>query len=402
MDEANLVLDRPDQVYVFLVAGLLAPGGFVGPDGVPDLPRLHRSLGARIARLPPLSLRVVRAGRRHRWEPAALDLRDHVRLAEPVAGPSGFERRCADLMRTPLPRDRPLWEVLLVPGAAPDHLGIVFRIHHALADGTAAAGIVRELFDPAADRRPSAGPPAGASTVDPAPGRPAAGLRGLGDVLRGPRVRATVLLGDQGPRGVAFLGADLTGIAGRVRPDATVNDALLAGVAAGLRAALTAAGEPVPPRFPVSVPVALPRGGTEGNQVGIMLVGLPLAEPDADRRLRLIAERTRAQKAAARARGTLGLMRGPLGASLLDRIARRQRLVGAFVTNVPGPREALSLAGAPLTDLWPVAILSGNVRLTVAAVSHAGRLGCGIHFDTRVPGPGFARAMAAELGRLGG
>lgn len=38
-DEANLVLDHSGQVNVFLVVGLLAHGGFIGDDGVLDLPR---------------------------------------------------------------------------------------------------------------------------------------------------------------------------------------------------------------------------------------------------------------------------------------------------------------------------------------------------------------------------
>ena len=41
VDEANLVLDHVGQVNVFLIAGLLAPGGFVGADGRPDLTALR-------------------------------------------------------------------------------------------------------------------------------------------------------------------------------------------------------------------------------------------------------------------------------------------------------------------------------------------------------------------------
>ena len=66
VDEANLVLDHVGQVNVFLIAGLLAPGGFVGADGRPDLAGLRTELRARIAEIPPLRRVPVVDGRRHR------------------------------------------------------------------------------------------------------------------------------------------------------------------------------------------------------------------------------------------------------------------------------------------------------------------------------------------------
>ena len=55
-----------------------------------------------------------------------------------------------------------MWEILLVPGASVDGIGVVLRIHHALADGIAAVAIAQQLFDPSGevctaqprDRRP--------------------------------------------------------------------------------------------------------------------------------------------------------------------------------------------------------------------------------------------------------
>ncbi len=133
-----------------------------------------------------------------------------------------------------------------------------------------------------------------------------------------------------------------------------------------------------------------------------MLVRLPLSESDdPDERLRLIAAQTRSEKVKARQQGTLEFMRGPIGARIMDRVARRQHLVAGFVTNVPGPAGALRLAGATVVQIWPVAVLAANVRLGVAAVSYDGRLCCGIHFDAgSVPGADFSRAMGEELGRM--
>jgi hypothetical protein len=65
---------------------------------------------------------------------------------------------------------------------------------------------------------------------------------------------------------------------------ATVNDLLLAAVTGGLRALLLARGTPVDGlTLYASVPVALPaRADTAalGNQVGLMVVPLPVGEPD--------------------------------------------------------------------------------------------------------------------------
>ena len=236
-------------------------------------------------------------------------------------------------------------------------------------------------------------------------GRLGFGLRRILTTLVGRGIGPTLLLGERGPqRGVAFVDADLGALEAHVRPlGATVNDALLAAVAAGYVAALSAAGEELPDELPVSVPVALRRRGTSGNQVGVMLVRLPLREPAAGERLRLIAERTRGEKMRAREQGTLELMRGPRGARIMDRLAHRQHVVAGFVTNVHGPSGRLRLAGAPVVAIWPVSVLAANVRLGVAAVSYAGRLRCSIHFDeANVPGAVFAQAMGDELTRLAG
>ena len=410
VDEANLVLDHTGQVNVFLVAGLLSVGGFVGPGGVPDMSALRTAIGQRIVAVPQLRQVAVRHGRGHRWAEISPDLDDHVRLVGSVAGRAGFERLCGELMCVPLPPGQPMWELLIVPGASSGGLGLVLRIHHALADGMAAVSIVQHLLDPsgrsappAADRRPTARADSQRG-VKSILGRVGFGLDRIRLTLSGREIGSTVLLGERGPhRGVAFVSAELAGLESHARSlGGTVNDVLLAAVASGYRAALRASGEEVPARLPVSVPVALPRRGTSKNQVGVMLVRLPLSESDdPDERLRLIAAQTRSEKVKARQQGTLEFMRGPIGARIMDRVARRQHLVAGFVTNVPGPAGALRLAGATVVQIWPVAVLAANVRLGVAAVSYDGRLCCGIHFDAgSVPGAEFSRAMGEELGRM--
>lgn len=406
------MIDHAGQVNVFLIAGLLSPGGFVGRDGGADLSALRTALCGRIADLPALRRVPVPIGRRHRWVEALPDLERHIRLIDPVDGLGGLERVCAELMTVPLALDRPPWELLVVPGASAGQVGIVLRIHHVLADGVSALAIVEGLFEPpdpeARHPVPRPTPPVSTRIRPSLLGtlrRGGFGLRRVLTTIGGRGTGPTVLLGIRGPRrGVVFVDADLAGLQARTRSlGATVNDALLAAAAAGYRSALSAAGEPVPAELPVSVPVALRRRGTSSNQVGVMRVLLPLAEPEPDVRLRLIAACTRAEKSRAREQGTLEILRGPWGARLMNRVARRQRVVAGFITNVPGTSDQRSLAGAPAVAIWPVAGLAGNVRLGVAAVSYNGRLRCSVHFDeAAVPGAVFARAMQEELTHLAG
>ncbi|MBW9120809.1 DUF1298 domain-containing protein [Microbacterium trichothecenolyticum] len=385
VDEANLVLDRPGQVNVFLAAGLLSPGGFVGPRGDVDMIALRSHLVPKISQLPALR-QVPVGGRRHHWVPREPDLDHHVRLESPLAE-SELERRCGRLMTERLPWDRPLWELLIARRRDDDGAAFIVRIHHAIADGIAAADIVCRLLDssPTAGHALPSGHPA---TVpdDPRPSSPlthaASATRRTVATLVARGIRETVLLGLRSAHhGVSFVDVDLADVAAHARGrGASVNDSLLAAAAGGYRAALIAAGEEVPPELPVSVPVALPRRN-EANAVGVMLVRLPLREP-LDERLERIAAQTRTAKIAARAQGTLELMRGPWGARLMNGLAQRQHLVGGFVTNVPGPVCPLNLGGAAVTHVWPVAVLAANVRVGIAAVSYAGRLSCGIHVDS--------------------
>ncbi|MDF2574506.1 MAG: hypothetical protein K0S05_1418 [Agromyces sp.] len=423
-DASNIEIDAPDQVNAFLMAGVLAPGGPVGRDGAVDLPALRAALAERVPALPRLAQRVVPDGRVLVWEAAPIEFERHVRQIEAVDGHAGFEALCARLMVTPFPIDRPLWEVLVVPGVAPGRAGMVLRIHHAMADGVAAVRLVEELLRPhemSVTDVSSRADATGASVTAPAaaPAAPAPATlprRGLRARLRTlasgwertiavfrRAVPRTVLLGPIGPRrGVAFVDTPLEALAaGASTAGATVNDALLAAAAAAAEAALRARGEPVPPALPASVPVALRERGRSGNAVGVMLVPLPTGEADPAERLRRIAELTRVRKEDARARGQFELTRTRFGSRLFKRFVRYQRLIVMFVSNVPGPRHPLALAGAPLERVWPLGALQGNVRLGLAALSYDGMLRCAVHCDAdALPADVFAETLHEQFARI--
>lgn len=401
-DASQVVLDAADQVNVFLLAGLLGSGGFVGDEGDVDLDRVRADLAARLhdPGVPELARFRQRVGTRDGrlvWETCEPDLGWHVRLVEPVTGLAGVAELCAGLMVEPLPSDRPGWELLVVPGAAQEGPGVVFRAHHAIADGVAGVRLAELLFSPSPPA-PVAPRPSGPAGAAPPRHRWRGAVQGalrMAAILRR-SVPRTVLLGPIGQhRGVGFAEVDLAALSQAAhRAGGTVNDALLAGVAAGASAGLRERGQPVPSTLPASVPVALPDRGGSGNAVGVMVVPLPTDQSDARSRLALIAQRTSAMKAEARAAGTLELTRSRLGARVFGAIARRQRMVVAFVTNVRGPAAPLLVGGAPLLRAWPVTPIQGNVRLGIAALSYRGRLACAVHTDAEVLD---ATVIAAEL-----
>jgi diacylglycerol O-acyltransferase len=406
-DASHVVMDARDQVNVFLMAGILGAGGFVSADGGVDLDPLRVAIADRLADpafkdLARFSQRVQLDGSLQ-WQACEPDLVWHVRLVGPVDGREGLAGLCATLMTVMLPLDRPMWELLIVPGASQRGPGVILRVHHAVADGVTGVRLVQRLFDssPAPE-----GPP---SRLVPA--TPQARWRWRTFVTSVSRVLAvfratvppTVLLGPIGAvRGVAFADVELGTLARAAKAvGATVNDALLAATSVAAEAALRADGQPVPRVLPASIPVALADRGASGNAVGVMLVPLRTGESDAGVRLARIAAATRAAKSEARAQGTYELTRTRWGSRLFAWLARRQRFIALFVTNVHGPDRPILIGQAPLEHAWPVAPIQGNVRFGVAAMSYAGRFGVAVHVDAGALRAGVAgRALGDELARI--
>ena len=74
-----------------------------------------------------------------------------------------------------------------------------------------------------------------------------------------------------------------------------------------------------------------------------------------------------------------------------------------LVSNVRGPEEPLSIAGAPVTSIIPITVgEAGNVTVTTAALSYAGTLMVTVIVDPdRVPELAeLAAALQAELDAL--
>ena len=346
------------------------------------------------------------------------DMANHVRAVQvpPPGGEQELLALCDQLGLRLLDRGRPLWELWLVTGLAHGRVGLVLKLHHALADGLAAIQIAGALLldatpDPPLSApppwRPRPAPSGWALVADNLRGRSAALAAALARLRHPGRLlaQAQVLVGAWrmvrdgrrhrrsplrrpvgGRRRLVLARARLAVVKDIAHAhQATVNDVLLAAVAGGLRTLLLARGVPVERlMLRASVPVALraqAAAAALGNQVGLMVVPLPVEEPDPVRRLRRIAQATTQRKrrpevlAGLRPVGSLTLLR------TLNRYSRHQHLVDLFVTNVPGPQQPLFVVGARLLEAFPVVQVAGNVPLSVAALSYDGQLNLGVQSD---------------------
>jgi diacylglycerol O-acyltransferase / wax synthase len=408
----------PQHVAIVAVA---EGGSLHDPDGHLRVDAVRGKLGGRLQLVPRLRQLVLcpRVGQGlPLWvDDPGFDLANHVRTVQ-VPAPGG-EREllglCDELCLRLLDRARPLWELWLVAGLANGRVGLVLKLHHSLADGLAAVQIAGVLLDGTADApspvapwQPRPAPSGWELVADNLAGRSAAlaaALARLGHpgqlaaqarVLAGAaqmaaggrrRQRRSVLRRPVGGRRrLAVVRAQLAVVKDVAHGHAaTVNDLLLAAVAGGLRALLLARGTPVDGlTLYASVPVALRAGADTaglGNQVGLMVVPLPVGEPDPVQRLGHITRATTQRKrrperlASLRPAGSLTILRA------LNRYSRHQRIVDVFVTNVPGPKRPLYLLGARLVEAFPVVQVAGNVPLSVAVLSYDGQLNIGIQSD---------------------
>jgi hypothetical protein len=171
-----------------------------------------------------------------------------------------------------------------------------------------------------------------------------------------------------------------------------VTDVLLTAVAGGFRALLLERGEDVRATsiirtmVPLSVrPGADPEAAPEMSAI---LVDLPVGEPDPVARLHRISRQTEQMRTGAAALSVPALLGAApfVSPALLaagSRIAAKlpQRSVGTVVVNVPGPQQALYLAGRLMTGLIPFIPLGPRTRATIAVVSYNGGIWAGITAD---------------------
>jgi len=338
-----------------------------------------------------------------------------------------FERVVGEVASTPLSRDVPLWEIHLVEGFADGKVGIIGKLHHALADGLAANAMLANIMDvTSAELRPDFVSDTNQGGLIPSPvqlvrsalhdgiaqltiipGLVRRTWHAVAGMLRyrkhesvgvpvpvkdTPRVSfngpltprrsfATVTLQLADLKAVRARHADIDGL--------TLNDVVLAVTSGALRRWLDAHDEHPTGSLVAGVPVGLDASGGEprlvGNNVSNMFTTLATNVEDPEQRLRTISTTARHAKA----------MNQQIGSSLAEwsqftppapvRAFMRAYSkhsgarfhaapFSAIVSNVPGPRERLKVGGAHLADVFSVGPLVEGIGLNVTVWSYVDRM----------------------------
>ncbi len=366
----------------------------------PDLAALRAAIGERIAAAPLLTRRLGGPADAPAWVvDEGFDPTRHV-VAEPGAAPldaAALRTAVARLFAQRLDRERPLWRIDALP-LADGGAALVWRIHHALADGTAAMRYAPALLWDAGGAAPSA--PAAAPAHDPR--APAADddrrrahlarliARELTNLSHPPH-RAPFDGRVGTAREVAFATVPLAPLhdAAKALGGATLNDAVLTVVGGGLRRWLeTHHGHLRAVR--VRVPVSLHHAGDDaGNRDSFFAVAVPLGEADPVARLHAVRAATQACKEDHDAETLDALLHelarvSPRLERFAERVEAGPRAFALNVSNVPGPRAPVSVLGAPVRALHSLAEIGERHALRVAVVSLADRLCFGLCADPAI------------------
>lgn len=377
----------------------------------------------RLNRLPPFRRRPIAVpfGLGHPvWiEDPEFQLRRHVKRTR-VARPGGDRELAAviaEIASTPLARNRPLWEIVVVEGLAGDRIAVVAKVHHALADGAATVALLQSALGThipdslASEWRPEELPTRSQLL--------ALAVHGHRDRLRQfPRLLARSVLGIgksearrrasqvrpplpfDTPRTVLNVSLtpertfamttlpldDLRAI--RRVLDVTLNDVYLAVCSGAIRSYLQGQGGLPDRTLVASVPVATaPRDvRLGGNRVDNLYVSIGTDIPDPIERVRHIRRVSAAAKE----------VRSLLGSDLLERRAdivppqlyelairawTRTHLanhvrppVNVVLSNVAGPTERLAVGAATLESLYSVGPILEGIGLNITAWSYAKNL----------------------------
>ena len=380
------------------------------------------------------------------------DVELHVRTAS-VPEPGGrreLMRLVGNEMSRRLDRSRPLWEMHLIEGLADGQVALLIKMHHALVDGSSAIGIGLAVLDIDAEPEPAEPVPQSDAErpglllrqlrkiskpvsmaqdlvvdgttriLETSPATAAADVREAADVLRELlRSRPHAVKTPFNKPISANRSWDCTSAPLRLLRDIstatnrTLNDVLLGVVAGMIATYLREAGvEPSTlERDPTTlVPVNIRRDGeVGGNRISVVIVELPVSEPDPVRRVEMVGERMdELKKSGGVMAGAIFVVVGGIAPPLLSPVITTVLSTGIdfpshnlVVSNVPGPQAPLYLNGCKVLEMYPIVPLNpADQGLNVGAFSYAGTMYFGFTGDRELTPP-IDRARAAFDSALG-
>ncbi len=346
------------------------------------------------------------------------DLDSHVRVVPRRTTEGELQELIDEFLSRQLDRERPLWEILVVPELEGGRAAVAGKVHHAMVDGIAAVELGALLFDLSPSIEPAETPawepePAAAglriavdtvadSAVDQF--RAARRIAALGlapsrtaSVARTMR-RAALSVAEEAlsPAPPSYLNSELGPartlvtrdlsltrlLALKQRLGVKLNDVVLA-ICAGALRRFSATVDEDPVALRVMVPVSVRREGEAGgNRITFAFADLPCDEPSPLRRVSLIHSQTQELKSSGRIDGSEAILRSTsvLPGFLKDRAARlaaSPRLYNLTISNVPGPGDPLFAAGAMVEDIYPVIPLADEHLLSIGVLSYRE----GLHFS---------------------
>jgi WS/DGAT/MGAT family acyltransferase len=428
LDASFLYLERPNVHMHIAALSVFEPPA--GTDGRGWSQEVRRTIEARLPLIPRFRKKVVEVpaglGLPVWVDDPAFDLDLHVHRA---ALPSPGGRRelmelAQDVLSRPLDRRRSLWELTVIEGLEDGYVATLMKVHHALMDGISGMQIASALYDPDASPPVSSDPPAW--RPEPQPATVALATDSLRDLVaqsmiagsaavralrRAPGATA-IELGElaSGVRRILDLGArprspfDVAiGPSRRFSTTetpferfreiksalgGTVNDIVLTVVGAALGSYLGDARPKASDRdVRVLVPVSVRGDGDAfGNRVAPAFVDVPVDSMSIARRLELVRSRTRFLKASSMVKSadTVISLGGFVPSAVLSVIARSVSSAPWFnvvVSNTPGPRQPLFLAGARLAGSYPSMPLGPTSALSIACTSLGGTMTFGLTAD---------------------
>jgi WS/DGAT/MGAT family acyltransferase len=413
--------------------GIFDPGPLASADGSLDFDQILRVVETGLFRAPRFRQKLATApltGQRIWVDDPHFNTLYHVRhTALPMPGDERrLKRLFGRIMSQKLDRSKPMWELWIVEGLESGRLAVISKVHHCLIDGISGVDLLSAFMGSDPDHRPEA--------VDhrwiprPAPGRlhllsdevgrraslPGRVARGLLRSLRRPEASITEaahtasgfgrgLRDALTPAGHTSLNVPLgphrrfdwtrfdLGVVREVktRLEGTLNDVVLGCVTGAVRRFLAERGEDVAELqdFRALVPVSTRRPaerGKLGNRVAMLVVPLPVAEPDPRRRVQQITGSMREFKSSGRTEGTdlleeISDWTSPSLLSFMTRLASARLSFNLVVTNVPGPAFPVYLNGARLLESYPLVPLFENQTLGIALFSYDGSLFWGFNAD---------------------